>query len=130
MYPSNSPENICDRFDKAKKLYDSGLTYSQIAERLGMSPSSVGALKRRNFVSHFKVYTPYSLSINELETIKLVAQGHKNYIIANSLGVTCRVVEARVMRIYQKLGISNNKYICKRNVAINMLRKYLDGENK
>ncbi|MGL4618701.1 MAG: hypothetical protein ACRCZS_06530, partial [Chroococcidiopsis sp.] len=110
MYPSNSPKNICERFEKAKQLYNSGLSYSAIAERLGMSPSSIGALKRRNFISHFKVYTPFALSINELETMILVAQGHRNYIISSFLGVSTRVVEGRLYQIYKKLGISENKY--------------------
>lgn len=114
------------RYERAKKLRTQGLKYFQIAERIGVSRGSVSYLINKNFEPSVKLYTKYSLTFGELETVKLLALGHSNYVIGDLLKVSCKTIESRIQRIYRKLGIENNRYICKRNVAANMLREYFD----
>ena len=125
MRVSTSPTSTRERYQKIKQLLLEGLDSTQIASRLGVSFSSISYAKGVDFQIKTCLHTPYCLTTIEFETIKLAGMGYSNHAIALLCKSAYRAVDSRLMRVYRKLGITNNEYICKRNTAINMLSEFL-----
>lgn len=51
--------------------------------------------------------TQFDLTHREIEVFSLVMQGYKNHQIATHLHIKQRTVEAHIMHIYQKLGVTD-----------------------
>ena len=54
------------------------------------------------------------LTPRELETLGLVAQGHSNAVIADSLVLTKRAVEKHINAIFSKLGLTDSDHVSRR----------------
>jgi DNA-binding NarL/FixJ family response regulator len=54
------------------------------------------------------------LTPRELETLALVAQGHSNAVIAESLVLTKRAVEKHINAIFSKLGLTDSDHVSRR----------------
>lgn len=125
MTTSTSPIEAQERYQKIKELLDQGLTYTQIASRLGICTKTVSYAKCANFQISTCLHTPYLLTTIEFKTISLAAKGYSNHAIAILCNSGYRAVDDRLSRVYRKLGINHNKRICQRIVAADMLRDYL-----
>lgn len=125
MRVSTSPISTRERYQKIKQLLLEGLDLGQIASRLGITTTSVSYAKGVDFQIKTCLHTPYFLTTIEFKTIKLAGMGYSNHAIALLCKSGYRAVDNRLLKVYRKLGITNNKYICKRNTAIIMLRDYL-----
>jgi DNA-binding NarL/FixJ family response regulator len=50
---------------------------------------------------------PFDLTNREIEVLQLVAHGHVNARVADTLVISPRTVEAHLRTIYQKLQVNN-----------------------
>jgi DNA-binding NarL/FixJ family response regulator len=66
-----------------------------------------------------------SLSAREQEVLRLVALGHTNQEVAESLGVSPRTVESRRARVGEKLGLDSRADMAKLALAAGLLDDYV-----
>ncbi len=70
-----------------------------------LSPSVAAGLLRGS--SQMSMVSPSSLTPRELEILQLIVDGHTNFQIATTLGISEKTVKTHCSRLFQRLGVTD-----------------------
>jgi DNA-binding NarL/FixJ family response regulator len=103
-------ERLRDRDELARALHEVARGGSVVDSRI---VEELLAIQRRREASQLDQLTP-----RELEILALIAQGHSNTAIADSLVVTKRAVERHINAIFWKLDLGDSEDVSRRVKAV------------
>jgi DNA-binding NarL/FixJ family response regulator len=95
---------------------------SQISSAQELIKAIEESIKKNNYLINFTSEIESSITItpNQAEILKMLAEGMSNNAIAESRGITLRAAEALIQRTFAALGVNNDSQINARVAAVKL----------
>lgn len=108
--------------NRITELRQSGCTYNQICDRLGVSKTLVWRVTKDELTTVNRKDIPFHLSNRELDVARLLVEGKNIKCISESLKIKTKTTDSHIGNIYKKLGLVNNPDTCSRTIAVITLK--------